>query len=74
MDRKLHAGEKCENGNRRKGRGELEVTTELPQGPSVSPIIFLIYVSRVHQAGEGGGAVRSLSFIDGITWITHGRS
>lgn len=36
---------------------EIGVTTGLPQGSSVSPIIFIIYVSGVHQAGEGGGVV-----------------
>ena len=43
---------------------ETEVTTGLPQGSLVSPILFIIYVSGVHQAGEGDGAVRSLSFVD----------
>ena len=55
---------------------DLEVTTGLPQGSSVSPILFIIYVSGIHQAGEGGGLarVRSLSFADDVTWIAHGSS
>lgn len=55
---------------------EVEVGIGLPhgQGSSVSPILFIIYVSGVHQAGERTGSVRSLSFVDDITWIAHGRS
>lgn len=53
---------------------EVEVTTRLPQGSSVSPVLFIIYVSGVHQAGEGGGAVRSLSFVDDVTCVAHSRS
>ena len=48
---------------------EIEVTMGLPQGSSVSLILFIIYVGGVHRDGEGGGTVRSLSFIDDITWI-----
>ena len=53
---------------------ELEVTTGLPQGSSVSPILFIICVSGIHRAGEGEGIVRSPSFVDDVIWIAHGRS
>lgn len=38
------------------------------------PDPFIIYVSGVHEAGEGDGLVRSLSFVSDITWVAHGRS
>ena len=34
---------------------EMAVTAGPPQGSSVSPILFIIYVSGVHRAGEGDG-------------------
>lgn len=46
---------------------ELEVNTGLPQGSSVSPILFIIYINGVHEAGDRAGLVRSLSFIDDVT-------
>ena len=33
---------------------EMEVVTGLPQGSSVSPLLFIIYVRGVHRDGEGG--------------------
>ena len=56
----------------RREEEDLEVTTGLPQGSLVSPILFVIYVSGVHRAGEGGGLVRSLSFVEDITWVAQG--
>lgn len=53
---------------------EMEIITGLPQGSSVSPILFIIYINGVHEARERGGGVRSLSFVDDVTWITHRRS
>ena len=53
---------------------EIGVITGLPQGSSVSPLLFNIYISGVHEAGEGGGSVRSLSFVDDVTWVAQGRS
>ena len=52
---------------------ELEVNTGLPQGSSVSPILF-IYINGVHEARDRAGLVRSLSFIDDVTWVAQGRS
>ena len=53
---------------------EIEVITGLPQGSSVSPLLFNIYISGVHEVCEMGGSVRGLSFVDDVTWIAQGRS
>ena len=53
---------------------EIEVVTGLPQGSSVSPLLFNIYISGVHEVCEAGGLVRGLSFVDDVTWVAQGRS
>ena len=53
---------------------EIGVTTGLPQGSAVSPILFVIYISEVHGAVEGKCNIDSISFVDDVTWIETGRS
>lgn len=33
----------------------------------------ILFVSEVHEAGDGGGPVRSLPFVDDVTWVARGR-
>ena len=60
---------------RRNGKRE-EITTGLPQGSPVSPVLFGLYISGVHgavqedtQEGVGG-----ISFVDDVTWFAEGRN
>ena len=52
---------------------EMEVTTRLPQGSAVSPILFAIYIAEVHGFVESRvPGVRALSFVDDVTWLVVG--
>ena len=52
---------------------EMEVTTGLPQGSAVSPILFAIYIAEVHEFVESRvPGVRALSFVDDVTWLAVG--
>ena len=53
---------------------EMEVTTGLPQGSAVSPILFIIYIREVHGAVEDKCDFTSISFVDGVRWLAKGRS
>lgn len=46
---------------------EMEVTTGLPQGSTVSPTLFAIYISEVHDVVEDKCDIASISFIDDVT-------
>jgi len=49
---------------------EMGVTTGLPQGSPVSPILFNIYIAEIHGAVERKvPGVRGLSFVDDVTWL-----
>jgi hypothetical protein len=49
---------------------EMEVTTGLPQGSPVSPVVFAIYMADIHQAVESRvKGARGLSFVNDITWL-----
>ena len=54
--------------------GERErVTTGLPQGSPVSPILFGIYISEVHEAVHSRVSdTAGLSFVDDVTWFVTG--
>ena len=52
---------------------EMAVTTGLPQGSPVSPVLFAIYVADIHRAVEGQVEdARGISFVDDVTWIAEG--
>ena len=60
------------NVNWQDGKWE-RVVTSLPQGSPVSPILFGIYISEVHEAVQGKvqeGA--GISFVDDVTWFVTG--
>ena len=54
--------------------GERErVVTGLPQGLPVSPILFGIYISEVHEAVQGKvQEAAGISFVDDVTWFATG--
>lgn len=50
-----------------------EVTTGLPQGPPISPVLFAIYIADIHQAVENQAEdSRVISFVDDVTWVVEG--
>ena len=52
---------------------EMAVTTGLPQGSPVSPVLFAIYVANIHQAVEDQVEdTRGISFVDDVTWVAEG--
>ena len=52
----------------------IEVTTGLPQGSSISPVLFAIYIADIHQAVAGQMEdCRGISFMDDVIWVTEGR-
>ena len=51
----------------------MEVTTGLPQGSPVLPVLFCIYLSGVHGAVEERvQGARGISFVDDVTWFVEG--
>ena len=49
---------------------EMGVTTGLPQGSPVSPVLFALYIAEIHQAVESQMEdCRGISFVDDVTWI-----
>ena len=50
-----------------------EVTTGLPQGSPVSPVLFNLYIGEIHGVVEGRvQGARGISFVDDITWFVEG--
>lgn len=49
---------------------EVEVTTGLPQGSPVSPVLFALHIAEIHQAVESQVEdSRGTSFVDDVTWL-----
>ena len=52
---------------------EVPVTTGLPQGSPVSPVLFALYIAEIHQVVESQAEdCRGISFVDDITWLVEG--
>ena len=52
---------------------EMAVTTGLPRGSPVSPVLFTLYIADIHQAVESQVEdSRGISFVDDVTWIVEG--
>lgn len=48
----------------------MDVTTDLPQGSPISPVLFAIYIADIHRAVESQvEGSRGISFVDGVTWV-----
>ena len=46
----------------------MSVTTGLPQGSPISPVLFAIYIADIHQAVEDRvKGCRGISFVDDVT-------
>ena len=53
----------------------IDVTTGLPQGSPISPVLFAIYIADIHQAVEDKTEqCRGISFVDDVTWVAEGRN
>ena len=53
----------------------IDVTTGLPQGSPISPVLFAIYIADIHQAVEDKTEdCRDISFVDDVTWVAEGRN
>ena len=56
-------------------RPPMQVTTGLPQGSSVSPVLFNLYIGEIHGAVEQRvPGSQALSFVDDVTWFVEGTS
>jgi hypothetical protein len=54
---------------------EMKVTTGLPQGSPVLPVLFAIYMADIHETVERPNhGIRSLSFVNDVTWIVEAES
>ena len=53
----------------------MAVTTGLPQGSPVSPVLFGRYIADVHKAVEDKVfGCKGMSFVDDVTWFVEGTS
>ena len=53
----------------------IDVTTGLPQGSPISPVLFAIYIADIHHAVEDKTEdCRGISFVDDVTWVAEGRN
>ena len=53
----------------------MAVTTGLPQGSPVSPVLFGIYIADVHKAVENKVfGCKGISFVHDVTWFVEGTS
>ena len=51
----------------------MDVTTGLPQGSTISPALFSIYIAEIHAAVEGQVEdSRGISCADDVTWLADG--
>ena len=54
--------------------GEMSVTTGLPQGSPVSPVLFALYIAEIYQAVDQVDDCRGISFVDDVTWVVEGHN
>jgi hypothetical protein len=51
----------------------MDVTTRVPQGSPVSPILLVIYISELFEQVEAGVEnMLALSFVDDVAWVVEG--
>ena len=49
------------------------MTTGLPQGSPISPVLFALYIAKLHGAVENQVEdSRGISFVDDVAWIVEG--
>ena len=71
LDRQLYEEPPSHHERGWPGQCHLEVTTRLPHGSPISPVLFAIYIADINQVVESQlEDCRGISFVDDITWGT----
>ena len=52
---------------------QTDVTTGLPQGSPIAPVLFAIYIADIHEAAENQAEdSKGIPFVGDVTWVVEG--